>query len=99
MAIKQQRKLTIIVSLKIVFSYRSSFRDLPVALADFQLKVSKSRFHHVYQGEYVAMHEINLDRVELKICWDCVDKLWIGGKPVRLKKVQHITVYSMDELG
>ena len=44
------------------------------------------------------MHEINLDRAERKIFHNCVDELWMGGKPNKLKKVQHSTVYRTDEL-
>ena len=44
------------------------------------------------------MHEINLDGAELKICFDCVDELWVGGKPEKLKKVQHSTMYSTYKL-
>ena len=46
----------------------------------------------------MAMYEIDIDGAERKICCDCVDKLWMGGKPKKLKKVQHITVYRTDEL-
>ena len=45
----------------------------------------------------MAMHEINLDGPERKICYNCVDKLWMGGKPEKLKKVGHITVLRTDE--
>ena len=41
----------------------------------------------------MAMHDIDLDEAELNICRDCVDKIWMGGKPEKLKKVQHSTVY------
>ena len=44
-------------------------------------------------GGYVAMHEINLDRAERKICRNFVEKLWMGVKPEKLKKVGHSTVY------
>ena len=50
-----------------VCSYRSSCLDLPVVLVDFQMKGCDSCFHHVCQGGYVAMHEIDLDREELKV--------------------------------
>ena len=43
------------------------------------------------------MHDINLDRVERNICLNCVDELWMGGKPDKLKKAGHRTVYSTDE--
>ena len=42
----------------------------------------------------MAMHEIDLDGAEREICRECVDELWMGGKPEKLKKAQHITVYS-----
>ena len=40
----------------------------------------------------MAMHEIDLDGAELKICRKCVDKIWMGGNPDKSKKVQHSTV-------
>ena len=43
------------------------------------------------------MHEIKIDGAELKICRDCVDHLYMGGKPGKLKKVQHITLYRTDK--
>ena len=82
---------------KMVFSYRSSCLDLLVALVDCQMKGCELRLHHIYQGGYVAMHEINIDRAERKNFHNCLDKLWMGGKPEKLKKVQHITVYRTDE--
>ena len=86
------------VNLKMVCSYRSSCIDSPLALVDFQMKRCELRSRHVYQGEYVAMHEINIDGAERKICHNCVDELWMGGKPKKLKKVQHSTVYRMEKL-
>ena len=50
------------------------------------------------QGGYVDMHEINIDGAECKVCRDCVDKLCMGGKPEKFRKVGHRTVYRMDEL-
>ena len=67
-----------------------------MALVDFQMKECESGLHHVCQGGYVAMHEIDLDRAELNIFWDCVDELRMGGKPEKLKKVQHSTLYRTD---
>ena len=46
----------------------------------------------------MAIHQIDLDRVELNIFPDCVDKIWMGVKPEKLMKVQHSTVYRTDEL-
>ena len=46
----------------------------------------------------MAMHAINLDGAERKICHNCVDELWMGGKPKKLKKVQHSTVYRTEKL-
>ena len=63
-AIKQQRRLTIMVNPKMVFSYRSSCLDLPVALVDCQMKVCDLRLYHVCQGGYVDMHEIDLSGAE-----------------------------------
>ena len=69
-----------------------------MALVGFQVDGCTSRLHHVCQGGYVDMHEINIDRAERNICRDCVDKLWLGGKPEKLKNVGHITVYRTEEL-
>ena len=44
-----------------VCSYCFSCLELSVALVDFQMKGFVLRLYHVCQGEYVAMHEINLD--------------------------------------
>ena len=46
----------------------------------------------------MAMYDNDLDGAERKICHNCVDKIWMGGKPVKLNKVQHSTVYRTDEL-
>ena len=97
-AIKQQRRLTIMANPKMVCSCRSSCLDLPVALVDCQMKGCESRLHLVCQTGYVDMHEINLDGEELNIYRNCVDELWMGGKPDKLKKVQHSTEYRTDEL-
>ena len=73
-------------------SYRSLFLDLPVALFDCQMKGRESRLHHVCQGGYVAMHDIELDGTERKVCCKYFDNLWMGGKPDKLKMVQHSTM-------
>ena len=80
-----------------VCSHRSSCLELPVALVDCQMKGCESILHHVRQGGYMAMHDIDLDEAERKICHNCVDKIWMGGKPEKLKKVQHSTVYRTYE--
>ena len=95
---KQQRRSTIMVNPKMVCSYRSSCLDLPVALVDCHMKGCELRLHHVCQREYVAMHEIELDGAERKICCECVDDLRMGGKPEKSNMVQHRTVYRTDEL-
>ena len=43
-------------------------------------------------GEYVVF-----DRAERKICLDCVEKLWGGGKSETLKKVGYRTMSETDE--
>ena len=43
------------------------------------------------------MHDIDIDGAEQKICCNCVDELWMGGKPEKLKKLQHSNVYSTEE--
>ena len=98
-AIKQQWRSKITVNPKIVCSYRSSCLDLLVALVDCRMRGCGSRLHHVCQGEYVAMHEINIDGAEREICRECVDNLRMGGKPEKLKMVQHSTVYRTYEFG
>ena len=45
----------------------------------------------------MAMYEIDIDGAERNICHNCVDKIWMGGNPEKLKKVQHSTVYRTDE--
>ena len=45
----------------------------------------------------MAMHEINLDRAERNICLNFVDELWMGDKPIKLKKLGHRIFYRMDE--
>ena len=69
-----------------------------MALVDFQVEGCASRLHHVCQGEYVAMHKINIDRVERKIFRDCVDEIFMGGKPDTLNNVGHSIVYRMEKL-
>ena len=82
---------------KMVCSYRYSCLDLPVALVDCQVGGFPSRLHHVCQGEYVAMNEINLDGGERNIYRDCVDNIWGRGKPETLKKVGDSIVYGIYE--
>ena len=43
------------------------------------------------------MYDIYLDIAERNICRGCVDNLWMGGKPDKLKKVGHRTVCSTGE--
>ena len=81
-----------------VCSYRSSCLGLPVALIDCQMKGCESRLYHVCQGGYVAMHEIELDGSEKKICRECINDLQMGVKFEKPKMVQHSTVYRMDKL-
>ena len=78
-------------------SYCYYFFDLPVALFDCHMEGCASFLHHVCQGEFVAMHEIYLDGSGRDICRDCVDNLPMGGKPEKLKKVVHSTVYRREE--
>ena len=81
---------------KMVCSYCCSCIDLNVVLVDCQMKGCKSRLHHVCQGEYVAMHEIDIDGAERKSCRNCADDLWMRGKTEKLKKLQHSNVYRTD---
>ena len=45
----------------------------------------------------MAMHEINIDGGERKICRDCVDNIQGRGKSETLKKVGDSTVYRTEE--
>ena len=63
-----------------VCSYRYYCLDLPVALVDYQAEGCPSRFHHVFQGEYVLLNDIEYDGADQNICRDCVDKLLGRGK-------------------
>ena len=45
----------------------------------------------------MAMHAIYLEGTERKICHTCVDGIWMGGNPKKLKKVKHRSVYRTDE--
>ena len=74
----------------IVFSYQYSCLELPVVLVYCQVEVCSSRLHHICQGGYVAMHEINIEGAEQNIFCDCVGKLRMGDKPNKSKKVGHI---------
>ena len=76
-----------------VCSYCYSSTKLPVALVDCKVEGCALRLQHIYQGMYVDRHKIDIDRAEWKICRDSVDKIMMGGKPDKLKKVVHITVY------
>ena len=89
--------MTITANPKMVCYYRSYCLDLPVVLVDCQMKGCELRLYHICQGGYVAMHVIDLDGAERNICHNFVDELWMGGKPKKLKMVQHSTVYRTDE--
>ena len=80
-----------------VCSYRSFCIDLPVALVDCQVEGCFSRLHHVCQGGYVLLNDIDFDGAERKICRDCVDELRGRGKSETLEKVGDSTVYGTDE--
>ena len=67
-----------------------------MAIVGFQMKGCDSSLQHVCQGEYVDMHEIDIDGAELNICSECVYKLWMGGKPEKLNKVQHKNMYRTE---
>ena len=86
------------MNLTMVYSYRSSYIYLPVALVDFQVEVLPSRLYHVCQGEYVLLNDIDFEWGERKICRDCVDEVGGGRKLDKLKKVGDITVYKTVEL-
>ena len=47
---------------EMVCSYLSSCLYLPVTLFDCQINGCEFCLHHVYQGEYVPMHDIDLDK-------------------------------------
>ena len=43
------------------------------------------------------MQVISLDGAERNIFHNCVDEIWTGGKPKKLKKVQHSNVYITEK--
>ena len=69
-----------------------------MALVDCQMKGCESRLHHVCQGGYMDMHEIELDGSERKICRECIYDLRMRSKFEKLKMMQHRTVYRTDKL-
>ena len=93
-AIKQQQRLKNLTNPTMVCSYRSSCLDLHVALVDFQVEGCPSRLHHVCQGEYVAMNDINIDGGGKKIYRNCVDEIRGHGKSETLKNMGDSTVYG-----
>ena len=68
-----------------------------MALVDCQAEVCESRLNHICHREYVAIHGIEIDRAEQKICSDCVDKIWIGGKPEKFNKMGQSTMYKTED--
>ena len=60
------------------------------------MNVCELRLCHVWQGGYVDIHDIDIVGAERKICRNYVYELWVGGKPEKLEKVQHSTVYRTD---
>ena len=46
----------------------------------------------------MAIHEIEVDRSEQKICRECIDDLRMGGNFEKSKMMQDSTVYRMGEL-
>ena len=94
MAIKQQRRLTNLTNPTMVCSYRSYCLDLPVALVDCQMEVFPSHSHHLCQGGYVILYDIDFEGGERKICRDCVDELGRGGRSENSKEVGDSTVYK-----
>ena len=80
-----------------VCSYRSSCLYLPVVLVDCQVEGHPLRSHHICQGEYVVLNDIDFDGAERKIFRDCVDAIQGKGKSETLKKVGDSTVYGTDE--
>ena len=78
--------------------YHYSYLSLLLAHVGCHMEVCASLLYHVYQGRYEDMYDIYLDGAEHTICRGCVDNIWMGGKPDKLKKVQHSTVYRTDEL-
>ena len=76
-----------------VCSYRYYCIDLPVAIVDCQVEGCLPRLHHVCQGVYVILNDIDFGGAEQKICRDCVDELRGRGESETLKKVGYKTVY------
>ena len=82
---------------KMVCSYRYFCIDLPVELVYFQVDGCPLRLHHVCQGGYVVLDDIDFDGAERMICRHCVDNLRVRGKSETLKNVGYITVYGTEE--
>ena len=79
-------------------SYRYSCIDLPVVLVDFQVEGCPSCLYHIFQGEYVAMNEIDIDGGERNICHNCVQEIQGRGKSETFKKLGDRNVYGTDKL-
>ena len=67
-------------------SYRDYCLDLIVLLNDCQVEGCASHLQQMCQEEYVAMHDIDLDGEEWKICSDCIDRICMRGDPEKVKK-------------
>ena len=53
--------------------------------------------HHVCQGEYVILNDIDFDKAEQNICCNCVDDLWGQGKSEKLNKMGDSTLYGKEK--
>ena len=81
-----------------VCSYHSSCLNLPVALVDCHAEVFLSRLHHICQGEYVILNDIDFDGAEQKLFRDCVDEIGVREKSETLKKVGDSTLYGTEKI-
>ena len=95
-AIKQQRRLKNVTNLTIVCSCRSFCIDLPVALVDCQAEGCPSRLHHVCQGGYVVLHDIDFEGAERKICHHFFDDLRVWVNSEAFNNLLYSTLYGMD---
>ena len=63
-----------------VCSYCYYCVDLHFDILDFQVEGFPSQSPHVFQGEYVILYYIDLNRGERNIFHNCVDKIWEVGQ-------------------
>ena len=66
-------------------------------LVEYQVEGCPYLLHHLCQGDYETLNDINFDGAAMNIYCNCVDELREWGKSDILNKVEGSTVYRMDE--